>query len=88
MTEERTRYSEHYRRVREAFDELELESQARFLVEATAATIGRGIDLLAHRVAEDMEEAFGEKGKETEQASEEPESQAEQDEESGPGEDE
>jgi len=47
-----------YRHTREAFHELPLEQQARFLVEATASTMARGLEVVARSVADDMEEAF------------------------------
>lgn len=47
-----------YRHTREAFHELPLGQQARFLVEATASTVARGLEVVARSVAEDMEEAF------------------------------
>ena len=47
-----------YRHTREAFHELPLEKQARFLVEATASTMARGIEAAARSVADEMEEAF------------------------------
>jgi hypothetical protein len=47
-----------YRHTREAFHELPLEQQARFLIEATASTMARGLEVVARSVADDMEEAF------------------------------
>jgi len=47
-----------YRHTREAFHELPLGQQARFLVEATASTMARGLEVVARSVADDMEEVF------------------------------
>lgn len=47
-----------YRHTRKAFHGLPLEQQARFLVEATASTMARGLEAVARSVADEMEEAF------------------------------
>ncbi|GIV61630.1 hypothetical protein GQ464_001755 [Rhodocaloribacter litoris] len=44
MTEREQTQQDAYRQARAAFDELKLEDRALFLIEAAAATIGRGLE--------------------------------------------
>lgn len=47
-----------YEQARRTFDELDIEEQASFLVEATASTLARGILEVGTRLADSLEEAI------------------------------
>jgi len=47
-----------YRSTQDAFRDLPLSQQTRFLIEATATTVARGLEAVARSVADEMDEAF------------------------------
>jgi hypothetical protein len=55
---ERPPRSEHYKRTREEFDELEIEDKAVFLLEATVATFARGVETFGRALADQIDRAF------------------------------
>lgn len=53
------RYSqEQYRRLRESFDELQIQDQALFLVEAAVSTLARGIEQAGETLADEVGDVF------------------------------
>lgn len=46
-----------YERTRNHFDELDAENQARFLIEATASSLARGVEHVGTALAEEIEDA-------------------------------
>lgn len=47
---------DRYDEARQRFDELEVEAQVSFLVDATASTLAQGIERIGHAVAEGLED--------------------------------
>jgi hypothetical protein len=47
-----------YRRTRDAFNEMNVEEQASFLVEATASMLARGVEEAGRAVAEGLDDLF------------------------------
>lgn len=60
-----TRRDEDYRRTRDTFNEMKLEDQATFLVEATASLLARGIEETGRAVADGIDELFRPKARRT-----------------------
>jgi hypothetical protein len=50
---------ESYDRMRRDFEGLEVEQQARFLVEASASTLAKGIEAVGRALADGLEDAVG-----------------------------
>lgn len=47
-----------YDRVRRDFEELEVEKQTRFLIEASASTLARGLEQVGHVLVEGLEDVM------------------------------
>jgi|GEM_PF-5424477 hypothetical protein len=58
MSTQQDTHSEQYRRARTEFESLELEDRAVFLLEATVATVARGLDELGRLVARQLDDLF------------------------------
>lgn len=58
MSTQQDTHSEQYRRTRSEFESLEMEDRAVFLLEATVATVARGLDELGRLVARQLDELF------------------------------
>ncbi len=70
-TEEKTKEQKRegrYDDTRRAFEELSPEEQARFLLEATASSLMRGIEFVAGAVADEMESAVRKAREKSEEA--------------------
>ena len=51
-------HESQYRQARRRFDELEIEEQSRFLIEATASTVAKGVVQAGALLADGLEEAL------------------------------
>lgn len=47
-----------YDRMRRDFEELEVEKQARFLIEASASTLADGLERVGHMLADELEDVM------------------------------
>lgn len=47
-----------YERLRQAFDDLDVEKRARFLIEASASTLAAGLEQVGHVVADGLEDVM------------------------------
>lgn len=62
-TEER---KEQYKRIRMEFEDLQIEDKALFLLEATVATVARGIEQAGKGLADEIDKAFRSAAREAE----------------------
>lgn len=58
MSEHQAGRSTHYKRTREAFDDLKIEDKAIFLVEAAIATVARGVEQAGRVLARELDALF------------------------------
>ena len=54
---------DEYRRTRDAFDRMNVEEQASFLVEATASMLARGVEEVGRTLADGLDDLFRARGK-------------------------
>ena len=57
MTQHETHRKQYYR-AREAFDDLKIEDRAVFLLEATVATVARGVEEVGRALADELDRFF------------------------------
>lgn len=58
MNTHQKQHREHYYRTREAFDDLETTDKAVFLIEATVATIAKGLEEAGQTLAAELDHLF------------------------------